>query len=112
MTISFAVSGYMFNINMLRRVFAPTFQLHDIKQTSQYEVTTRWTMNMQLSINKYNPFRKWWDPQLLFTGTSIMTINPSTGEAETQKLIAAFASYVCLTCWFSHDLGCIFSEFL
>lgn len=74
------VTGYMFNISMLRRVFAPTFQLHDIKQTSEYDVTTRWTMSMQLALNKYNPFRKWWDPQLLFTGTSIMSVNPSTGD--------------------------------
>ena len=74
------VTGYVFNISMLRRVFAPTFQLHDIKQTSEYDVTTRWTMSMQLALNKYNPFRKWWDPQLLFTGTSIMSVNPSTGD--------------------------------
>lgn len=75
-----SVQGYVFNIKLLRRVFAPTFQLHDIKQTSQYELTTRWTMSMQLTFNKYNPLRKWWDPQLLFTGTSIMGVNPSTGR--------------------------------
>ncbi|KAL3159126.1 hypothetical protein ABBQ32_011120 [Trebouxia sp. C0010 RCD-2024] len=74
------VKGYMFNISMLRRVFAPTFQLHDIKQTSEFDITTRWTMSMQLALNRYNPFRKWWDPQLLFTGTSIMSVNPSTGR--------------------------------
>lgn len=81
MNVAIAVdAGYMFNISMLRRVFAPTFQLHDIKQTSEFDITTRWTMIMQLALNKYNPFRKWWDPQLLFTGTSIMSVNPSTGE--------------------------------
>ena len=76
---AWCLTGYVFNIKLLRRVFAPTFQLHDIKQTSQYELTTRWTMSMQLTLNKYNPLRKWWDPQLLFTGTSIMGVNPSTG---------------------------------
>ena len=79
------VTGYMFNISMLRRVFAPTFQLHDIKQTSEYDITTRWTMSMQLALNKYNPFRKWWDPQLLFTGTSIMSVNPSTGNFSSKS---------------------------
>lgn len=75
-----SVQGYVFNIKLLRRVFAPTFQLHDIKQTAPHELTTRWTMSMQLAFNKYNPLRRWWDPQLLFTGTSIMGINPSTGR--------------------------------
>ena len=32
----------MFNISMLKRVFNPTFELHDIKQTGEYEATTRW----------------------------------------------------------------------
>ena len=32
----------MFNIGMLKRVFNPTFELHDIKQTGEYEATTRW----------------------------------------------------------------------
>ena len=35
-------AGYMFNIGMLKRVFNPTFELHDIKQTGEYEATTRW----------------------------------------------------------------------
>lgn len=35
-------AGYMFNINMLKTVFNPTFELHDIKQTGEYEATTRW----------------------------------------------------------------------
>ena len=32
----------MFNISMLKKVFNPTFELHDIKQTGEYEATTRW----------------------------------------------------------------------
>ena len=35
-------AGYMFNIGMLKRVFNPTFELHDIKQTGENEATTRW----------------------------------------------------------------------
>ena len=41
-------TGYMFNIGMLKRVFAPDFILHDIKQTGEFEVTTRWTMEVPL----------------------------------------------------------------
>ena len=35
-------AGYMFNISMLKKVFNPTFELHDITQTGEYEATTRW----------------------------------------------------------------------
>lgn len=34
-------AGYMFNIAMLKKVFNPTFQLHDIRQTAEHELTTR-----------------------------------------------------------------------
>ena len=40
-------AGYMFNIAMLKRVFAPTFLLHDLQQTGEYEITTRWTMEVR-----------------------------------------------------------------
>lgn len=43
-----ARAGYMFNIAMLKRVFAPTFILHDLKQTGEHEITTRWTMEVWL----------------------------------------------------------------
>lgn len=41
-----------------------------------YEITTRWTMKMRLAIN---PFPKYWPAQMLFTGVSILGINPATG---------------------------------
>ena len=45
------LSGYLFNIQMLRRVFAPTIHLHDVKRTGELELTTRWTMGMRLAAN-------------------------------------------------------------
>ena len=39
----------------------------------------RRTMEMPLAINKYSPFRKWWDPKLVFTGVSIMGVNMQNG---------------------------------
>lgn len=42
-------------------------------QTGPYEITTRWTMVM-----KFMPLP--WKPELVFTGTSIMGINPETGK--------------------------------
>jgi hypothetical protein len=41
-------AGYMFNIRMLKRVFEPVFELHDIRQTGEFEATTRWTMTMKV----------------------------------------------------------------
>ncbi|KAK3436555.1 hypothetical protein EUGRSUZ_C01104 [Eucalyptus grandis] len=67
------ISGYLFNIAFLKTVFRPDFQLHWAKQTGPYEITTRWTMVM-----KFMPLP--WKPELVFTGTSIMGINPETGK--------------------------------
>lgn len=69
----------MFNISMLKRVFSPTFQLHDLKQTGEYEITTRWTMTMQFNPTHGTPIRNFWDPKLVFTGVSIMGVNPENG---------------------------------
>ncbi|KAK6156556.1 hypothetical protein DH2020_010804 [Rehmannia glutinosa] len=66
-----SISGYLFNIAMLRKLFNPDFQLHWVKQTGPYEITTRWTMVMKFILLP-------WKPELVFTGTSVMGINPET----------------------------------
>ncbi|KAK9837901.1 hypothetical protein WJX74_007465 [Apatococcus lobatus] len=75
-----SISGYLFNISMLKVVFAPIFELHDLRQTAEHEITTRWTMTMKFTLNKYSPIKKWWSPVLVFTGISIMGINPKNGK--------------------------------
>lgn len=65
------VSGYLFNIDLLKKLFQPDFQLHSVKQTGPYEITTRWTMVMKFVLLP-------WKPELVFTGLSIMGINPET----------------------------------
>ena len=65
--------GYAFNIQMLRRVFSPTYAMHEIYQSGPWEITTRWTMVMGLPTF---PFA--WRPTLTFTGTSIMGIDEET----------------------------------
>lgn len=75
-----SVSGYLLNIQFLRLVFGPKFILHDLRLTGDHEITSRWTMKMKLQLNKISPLRTWWDPELLFTGVSIMAINPDTGK--------------------------------
>eukprot|EP00884_Botryococcus_braunii_P022101 jgi/Botrbrau1/8575/Bobra.0359s0038.1 len=71
------IKGYLFNIAALRRVFDPDYKLLDLRQTGEFEITTRWSMRMRLSIN---PIPKYWPAQMLFTGVSILGINPSTGR--------------------------------
>ncbi|KAJ6856918.1 hypothetical protein NC651_038570 [Populus alba x Populus x berolinensis] len=68
-----SISGYLFNITLLKNLFRPQFFLHWVKQTGTYEVTTRWTMVMKFMLLP-------WKPELVFTGTSIMGINPQTGK--------------------------------
>ncbi|XP_038879422.1 uncharacterized protein LOC120071301 isoform X1 [Benincasa hispida] len=67
------ISGYLFNISLLRELFRPEFFLHWVKQTGPYEITTRWTMVMKFVLLP-------WKPELVFTGISIMGINPETGK--------------------------------
>lgn len=45
------LSGYLFNIQFLRRAFGPRFILHDLRQTGNHEITSRWTMLMSLQVN-------------------------------------------------------------
>ena len=73
-------AGYTFNISLLRKIFAPQFIMHDMKRTGDYEITSRWTMIMQFTLNRYSPLQRWWDPQLIFTGVSIMGVNRENGE--------------------------------
>ncbi|XP_025701706.1 uncharacterized protein [Arachis hypogaea] len=68
-----SLSGYLFNISLLRTLFRPLFQLHWVKQTGPYEITTRWTMVMKFILLP-------WKPELVFTGTSVMGINPENGK--------------------------------
>ncbi|KAJ3673369.1 hypothetical protein LUZ60_006743 [Juncus effusus] len=65
------IDGYLLNIKLLKVLFQPDFQLHSVKQTGPNEITTRWTMVMKFMLLP-------WKPELIFTGESIMGINPKT----------------------------------
>ncbi|KAL6839434.1 hypothetical protein ACP4OV_030704 [Aristida adscensionis] len=64
-----AIDGYLLNIRLLKLLFRPDFYLHAVKQTGPYEITTRWTMVMKFMLLP-------WKPELVFTGLSIMGVNP------------------------------------
>eukprot|EP00775_Hariotina_reticulata_P003368 gene3368-3643_t len=61
-------------------VFAPIFELHDIKQTGPCEATTRWTMTMKFTPAQALQLSKWWEPVITFTGTSTYGFNPANGK--------------------------------
>ncbi|GLT28945.1 hypothetical protein SLA2020_038450 [Shorea laevis] len=67
------ISGYLFNIALLKVLFRPQFHLHWVKQTGPYKITTRWTMIMKFILLP-------WKPELVFTGTSVMGVNPKNGK--------------------------------
>ncbi|MCL7032282.1 hypothetical protein MKW94_014154 [Papaver nudicaule] len=64
-----SIYGYLAYIFMLKNLFKPEIQLHYVKQTGPYEISTRWTAMMKLMTVP-------WKPRLVVTGTSIMHINP------------------------------------
>ncbi|KAI3906289.1 hypothetical protein MKW92_004052 [Papaver armeniacum] len=64
-----SIYGYLAYIFMLKNFFKPEIQLHYVKQTGPYEISTRWTAIMKLMTVP-------WKPRLVLTGTSIMHINP------------------------------------
>lgn len=68
-----SINGYLFNIAMLKQLFRPHFLLHWVKQTGPYEITTRWSMVMKFVLLP-------WKPELVFTGTSVMGVNPETNK--------------------------------
>jgi hypothetical protein len=72
------IDGYLFNIGMLKNVFKPRYVMHSIEQTGDWELSTRWTMEMTLPDV---PF--FWKPRLTFTGTSVMGLNPDTKRVKT-----------------------------
>lgn len=74
-----SLRGYLLNIDFLKKVFDPAFNLLDIRQTGPNEITTRWSMVMKPTF-VLSPLEKFWNPVLTFTGTSIMGINPATGK--------------------------------
>ncbi|XP_068648877.1 uncharacterized protein [Aristolochia californica] len=65
------IRGYLLNIALLKLLFRPDFQLHYVKQTGPYEITTRWSMVMKFLLLP-------WKPEVVFTGLSVMGINPVT----------------------------------
>ena len=73
-----SIQGYMYNIAFLRRAFAPTFILHSVVRSGELELTTRWTMDMKVATP--GPLSQLWSPELLFTGTSVLSVNPATGK--------------------------------
>eukprot|EP00667_Euglena_gracilis_P009237 EG_transcript_9377 len=72
------LDGYLRNIQFLRLAFQPTFKLHSCVQTGPREITTRWTMGMKAWILP-------WQPELLFTGRTYMTVSPVTNKFDSHR---------------------------
>ncbi|KAL6753919.1 SOUL heme-binding protein-domain-containing protein [Haematococcus lacustris] len=77
-----SLQGYLFNIAFLKRVFQPTFQLHDIRPAGDSAVISRWTMAMDFLPARLLPTERWWAPQLIFTGTSTYHFNPRNAKID------------------------------
>jgi len=73
-----SLSGYLFNIQMLKQVFDPVLELHDIRAIGPYAVLSRWTMTMDFTPARVLPIP--WKPRLMFSGTSTYCFNPANGR--------------------------------
>ncbi|KAF5840983.1 regulatory factor, effector binding domain-containing protein [Dunaliella salina] len=72
------LQGYLFNIQMLKQVFDPVIEMHDIRAIGPYAVLTRWTMTMFFIPARLLPIP--FKPTLQFTGTSTYGFNPENGR--------------------------------
>lgn len=72
--------GYQLEVQFLRYFLAPIFELHEVKQVGDHEILVKWSWTMNFWWNRYNPFKFFWDPQLAFSGVSILGFNPETGK--------------------------------
>ncbi|KAF9591553.1 hypothetical protein IFM89_004607 [Coptis chinensis] len=66
-----SLRGLVLYFDTLRLLCQNNMQLHYVEETGPYEITTRWTMVMKFVLLP-------WKPELVFTGTSVMGINPKT----------------------------------
>ncbi|GAX81749.1 hypothetical protein CEUSTIGMA_g9177.t1 [Chlamydomonas eustigma] len=64
--------AYMFNIRMLKTLFNLTWKVHSIQITGPEEITTRWSMGLEL-------WQLPWKPSVMITGKTFYKVNPDTG---------------------------------
>lgn len=69
---------YLLNMAMLRTLFRGHCHLHWAKQTGEYEITTRWSAVMECNFVQ-------WRPRLVYTGNSIIRVNPQTNKICSQE---------------------------
>lgn len=75
------LSAYLFNIAFLRKAFDPQpLQVHGLRKTGPFEITSRWTMTMRFSPARLIAGGKYWDPRVEFSGTSAYGFDPETGK--------------------------------
>jgi hypothetical protein len=74
--------GYKANIVFLRNFLAPIYEIWDIKQDpdNEWEMLVRWSFTMQFWFNRWLPTKVIWDPRLVFTGITVLGVDPKTGK--------------------------------
>jgi len=70
---------YQFVVQFLRYFLAPIFEIHELREASDQVVLVKWSWTMNFWWNRYNIFKFIWDPQLVFSGISLLGYSAETG---------------------------------
>lgn len=76
-----SLSSFLSALKLLRAAFGPELVIHELRRTNNCTMMCRWTMRMTLQfLKRMGALRQFWDPEMIFTGVSVMKINPRTGR--------------------------------
>lgn len=79
----FELAGYSFHLPSLRTIPLPRSSPYSLMH-ALHKVPL--TLLCTPYLHRFNPLKPWYDPKPVFTGTSIMTVNPDTGEGARMGL--------------------------
>jgi hypothetical protein len=72
---------YQFVVQFLRFFLAPIFEIHELREAGDSVILVKWSWTMNFWWNRYNfPFKYIWDPQLAFSGISLLGYSAETGK--------------------------------
>lgn len=88
-------AGYFAVVQFLRYFLAPIYEVHEVKQVGEQEILVKWSWTMNFWWNRYLPSKFFWDPQLVFTGVTLLGYNAASG---THPAMADSFVLVCISC--------------
>ena len=76
------LQGFVRNLDFLKSVFDPTYQILGFRDVNDTDTLARWTMGFDVLPIQRSPLGRWWWPRLEFTGTTLYGTSAKTGLIE------------------------------